>query len=137
MNRFVAKALISLNTFLALTAIAGGRALLAGFQTPPVSLLQGSPFRSYLVPGLVLSVVVGGSAASAAVALVFRLRVAVLANLFAAAAVIIFEVVEVGVIGSPAGPARNMQILYFTLGAAIAALALSVRRTTPPLEPAK
>ena len=48
--------------FVAVTAFAGGAALLAGalspdlatVLSPPVEYLEGSPFDSYLVPGLVL-----------------------------------------------------------------------------------
>ncbi len=112
---------------LALTALGGGIALVAGFQTPPVMLLQGSPFRSYFLPGLALAFLVGGSAAFAVMALAFRHRSALLANLTAAVAVIVFEAVEIATIGSPEGPARNMQILYLSLGITIAAIVIFAR----------
>jgi hypothetical protein len=54
--------------FVALTAIAGGSALIIGSllpQTataiiPPDDYLLGTPFSTYLIPGMVLALVVGG-----------------------------------------------------------------------------
>lgn len=130
-------ALIALDTFLALSAIGGGVALVVGFQTPPISLLDGSPFRDYLFPGLALIFMVGGSATFAAAALIRGLGLAPIANLVAAVAVIIFEVVEITVIGSPAGPARNMQIFYISLGLGIIAIVLFRRSASRPAREAE
>jgi hypothetical protein len=129
-NRTPRMILLVLNGILALTAIGGGSALALGYQTPPVALLQGSPFASYLIPGVALIVLVGGSAGLAFVTLAFRRRSAFLANLAAAAAVVIFEIVEIGIVGSPQGPARTMQILYLSIGALIAATAIFGRGET-------
>jgi uncharacterized membrane protein YeiH len=49
----------------ALTAIGGGIALATGVDKLPAEWLKGTPFRSYLYPGIILTVVVGGSAAAA------------------------------------------------------------------------
>jgi hypothetical protein len=76
-------------------------------------------FNDYTIPGLSLGLIVGGSAAFAAVLLIRR---SPFSTLFAATAGIIimfFEFVEVLVIGSPAGIARNLQIFYFGLGTLI------------------
>ena len=116
--------LIILSFFLALTAIAGGIALLANITPVPLELLQGSPFTTYTIPGLALTVIVGGSGTLAAILLLRKSRFAVL---FAAAAGIIvmfFEFVEMLVIGSPAGVARTLQIFYFGLGTLIVAAAM-------------
>ena len=50
----------------------GGIALAAGLEGEryPVEWLTGTPFSSYLIPGLILSVAVGGSAAAAAVLII-------------------------------------------------------------------
>lgn len=59
--------LICLNAFVALTAIGGGIALVAGLEKGRLSedLLKGTPFNSFLIPGLMLAVMVGGSAVTA------------------------------------------------------------------------
>jgi hypothetical protein len=85
--------------------------LLAGVFTPPVEMLHGSAFDSFLVPGLALAGSVGGSAALALVMLLRRQRWAALASFSAAVAVVGFDIVEILVIGSPKGAPRNMQIL--------------------------
>lgn len=121
-------ALIFLVGFLALTAIAGGIALLAGLNAPPVAMLGGSPFGSYTIPGLALLFVVGGSALVATVMLVRRHPRGVAAAMLAGAVIIGFEIVEVLVIGSPAGVARNLQVFYFVLGGLILLLAVSLTR---------
>src|SRR4051812_32179619 len=62
MKRWVRIVLTSLSAVIGLTAIAGGLALLIGTATatvgsgavPESSFLDGSPFTSYLLPGLVL-----------------------------------------------------------------------------------
>src|SRR4051794_11803542 len=63
------RSLLVLQALVGLTALAGGGALILGtinsrlgtVLTPPVVYLEGSPFSSYLLPGLLLAVVVGGT----------------------------------------------------------------------------
>ena len=64
--------LVVVDAVVGLTAIGGGIALAAGLEGEryPVEWLTGTPFSSYLIPGLILSVAVGGSAAAAAVLIV-------------------------------------------------------------------
>lgn len=128
-------ALIGLLGFLALTAAGGGITLLAGVFTPPLEMLDGSIFSSYLVPGLALCVVVGGTAAWAVVLLWRRQTWSAFASLAAALAVIAFELVEMAVIGSPKGAPRTMQILYCGIGLAIAVLAIASRRSNGGANP--
>lgn len=56
---------------LALNAFGGGYYGMAGAENIPVEWLEGSPFRSYFIPSLILFICVGGSALIAAFA-VFR-----------------------------------------------------------------
>jgi cytochrome c oxidase assembly factor CtaG len=70
-NRYL---LGSLLAFLALNAFAGGCYALAGAEGVPVEWLQGSAFPSYFVPGLILFLVVGGTAVLAATAVLARHR---------------------------------------------------------------
>jgi hypothetical protein len=127
--------LIVLDGFLALTAIGGGIALLAGLYAPPVEMLAGSPFKSYTVPGLALFVLVGGSALVAMMLLIRRHPMASLASAAAGGIIIIFEIVEVLVIGSPPAVSRNLQIFYFAIGGLIMLLAAAnwlVNRSSSP-----
>jgi hypothetical protein len=66
--RICGAALFVANLFIALTAIIGGITLAMGIDKFSAEWLLGTPFRSYLIPGLILSVVVGGSAAVATMA---------------------------------------------------------------------
>ncbi len=123
-NRYLRIALIVLNGFLALTAIAGGVALLTGVMAPPVEMLAGSPFTDYTIPGLALAALVGGGALIAAFLTLRRHPLAPLASAAVGGMIIFFEIVEVFAIGSDPGPARTMQLFYLGLGAVILALAL-------------
>jgi hypothetical protein len=112
-----------LDGFLAVTAAAGGIGLLTGMIAPGVNLLQGSPFTSYTIPGLALLILVGGSALVASGLMLRRHLYGVLVSAIAGVMIIGFEFVEVLVIGSEPGVARNLQLFYFTLGLLIAVLA--------------
>lgn len=72
--------LTAVDAFVAVTAIAGGVALITdpsgGRLGMPLSLLEHSPFESFFVPGVLLAVVVGGSSLLAAVAHLVRARIA-------------------------------------------------------------
>ncbi|MDI6697132.1 MAG: hypothetical protein QME21_18960 [Anaerolineales bacterium] len=114
-----------LTAFLGLTAIAGGVGLLTGVAAPPVEVLAGSPFNDYTLPGLALLFLVGGSGLTAAYLTARRWRYAPLACAAAGAIIVIYEVIEILIIGSPPGIARNLQIFYFTLGVLILLLSFS------------
>lgn len=118
--------LVVLSVFLAVSAVPGGLALLAGFYSPPVEELQGSVFSSFTVPGLALVLLVGGSAALAAVLLLQRNRHALVSAIASGLVVMSFEFVEVLSIGSPHGPPRIMQILYFCVGSALVVVSLAL-----------
>jgi hypothetical protein len=124
LTRSIRILLIVLNFFLGLTAIGGGIQLLIGFYVPPVDLLAGSPFGSYIIPGLALGLIVGGSALFAAVLLIRRNRYAALASAFAGLIIMVFEFVEMMVIGFSGGPQGFMQLLYFGLGVVIVVASL-------------
>jgi hypothetical protein len=116
--------LISLTGFLALTTFLGGIALIANWIAMPVEMLQGSPFSSYLFPGLSLSIIVGGSALVATILLIRKSKFGLLFATASGIIIMFFEFVEVLVIGSPAGVARTLQIIYFGLGTLITIAAL-------------
>ncbi len=118
-KNFLYVALIVLTIFLALTAFAGCIQLVEGTYAPPVEMLHGSVFKDFAIPGLALGLIVGGSAAFAAVLLFRKSKFSILFATTTGIIIMFFEFVEVLVIGSPAGPTRFMQILYFGLGTAI------------------
>ena len=103
LSRIVRLLLIVADAFLALTAIAGGIGLLAGLNRPPVDLLQGSPFSDYTIPGLSLLVIVGGGALLTTVLLLRRHPYATLIAGASGIVIIGFEMIEILIIGSPAG----------------------------------
>lgn len=62
--------------FGAANALAGGHYGLAGAEGVPTEWLEGSPFRDYLIPGLVLFTIVRGGLLLAAIAVFARRRMA-------------------------------------------------------------
>ena len=118
--------LIVLNVFLALTAIPGGFCLLAGIAVPPLDELKGSIFTDYTLPGLALMIIVGGSALLTAILLIRKNKFALLCSAAAGIIIMIFEFVEVLVIGSPTGAGLIMQIIYFVFGIAMVKCSLFV-----------
>jgi hypothetical protein len=107
-----------LDGFLGVTAVLGGLALATNTYTPPIDALSGSPFTSYLIPGLALLVLVGGSAALAATLLARRLASGVAMSGAAGVIILVFEAVELVVIGF-----TGLLAFYVVLGLAIVALA--------------
>lgn len=93
------RALGVLLAFGAINAFAGGYYGLSGAKGVPVEWLDGSPFRSYFIPGLVLLTVVGGSFLTAAVAVFARFRCARPAALAAAVIVTGWLAAQVAIIG--------------------------------------
>lgn len=118
--------LIGMTLFLALTTFLGGIALLTNLIAMPLELLQGSPFKSYTVPGLALAVIASGSALLAAILLLRQSRFALLCANTAGVIIMFFEFVEVLIIGSDAGVARTLQILYFGLGTLIVIVCMGI-----------
>ena len=125
-RKIIQALLILLTGFLAVTGFLGGIGLLAHLNTPPLEMLQGSPFKDYTIPGLSLFMIVGGSALLATWLLVRRSRFALLSATLAGIIIMFFEFVEMLVIGSPVGVARALQVLYVGLGTAIAGVSIGI-----------
>jgi hypothetical protein len=134
-HRILHVVLIVLTSFLALTAFAGGIGLLAEINTPPLDMLAGSPFQNYVVPGLSLFFLVGGSALAAAILVLRRHPRGATVAALSAIMIIGFEVVEVLTIGSPEGIARDLQVFYFGLGFLLLLVALAYRISRPAERP--
>ena len=116
--------LIVLTLFLSLAAFEGGIQLLIGFYTPPVEMLNGSIFKDFTIPGLALGIIVGGSALFTAILLLRKNKFSLLASVTTGVIIMFFEFVEMLAIGSPAGPARFMQIFFFGMGTVIIAASM-------------
>ena len=85
--------------FGAVNAFAGGYYGLAGAEGVPTEWLEGSPFRDYHIPSLILFTVVGGALLFAATAVFGRLRIARRAALAAGVIVLGWITVQVAIIG--------------------------------------
>ena len=119
-----------LEGFGALTAIAGGIALMMGEIQFPLAWLQDTPFSDYTVPGLVLFLVVGGGMLLAVATIFLQREGAVLISMTVGLLMMAFEVVEVASVDSKAGEALAvallLQVFYFVLGLVIFGLATSL-----------
>jgi hypothetical protein len=112
--------LLVVEAFVAVTAFAGGFALVVGAMmpdvsmviTPPMEYLEGSPFSSYLVPGLVLALVLGGIHAIAFALLWRRSAWSRFAGATAGYTALIWIFVQMMII-----PFSFLQAVYFIAGA--------------------
>jgi hypothetical protein len=91
--------LVALLALVGVNALAGGYYAVSGAPGVPVEWLRGTPFQSYLIPGLILFCVVGGSAGFAAWAVVRRPKLARRASIAAGAILLTWIVVQVLIIG--------------------------------------
>lgn len=120
-------ALVVLHGFVAVTALGGGTALVAGavnarlatVLTPPITYLAGSPFSSYLVPGFLLGGVIGGVHLVAAGAQLIRSPYALAWSAAGAFGILIWIFVQMVYI-----PFSLLQLAYFAIGIAQCALVM-------------
>jgi len=137
-SRLARTGLLTTQAFVALTAIAGGAALIIGSllpQTataivPPGDYLDGTPFSSYLIPGMVLGVVVGGLHVAAFVLELSRSNWRALAAATAGFALLIWIFVQMVFI-----PFSFLQAVYFVAGLAeigLVMLVLGITELTAP-----
>jgi hypothetical protein len=118
-NWIVRTTLLALDLFVGLTAVTGGLAILLGTIQLPGEWLHNTPFSGYQVPGMVLAVIVGGSALVGAMALMVRSVWDALASLVAGVILVGWIVSETAMLGLQAG----LQPFYFVIGLLIIALA--------------
>jgi hypothetical protein len=113
--------LLVVQAFVAITAFAGGTALVLGSlnpespvaMVPPQEYLEGSPFPSYVVPGLILGLVLGGIHLLAFLVLLRRDRWAFFFASAAGFTALIWIFVQMVVI-----PFSVLQAVYFVAGLA-------------------
>ena len=121
-------ALAVIEACIGLGAIGGGIALLIGAmgQWLPVAFLQGTPFSDYIIPGLLLTVVVGGGMLLAAATQFIAREWAMLLSAAMGLILIGWEIVEVAIIDRYAQavvPSTVVQqVLFSVLGLVIIGL---------------
>jgi hypothetical protein len=113
--------LIAVELFLALNAIGGSIYAFGGAEGVDREWLDGTPFNDYVIPGVILLVLVGGSLAAAAIALLSRTAWEL--SLAAGAVLISWIVVETLMIGLVSW----MQPATFAIALLIIGLALRLR----------
>jgi hypothetical protein len=120
-QRIARGTLLFVQAFVAVTSLLGGAALVAGSlfdwsDSPmaiPTSYLEGSPFTSFVVPGLALAVVVGGTHVLGFVMVARRMRWAMVASAIAGFGVLVWIFIQMIYI-----PFSFLQLTYFALGIA-------------------
>ena len=123
LRRTVYWALVAVAAFNALSAVAGGIAIvLTSGLGMPLSRLSDSPFTTFVVPGLILSTVVGGTQWLAAVLMLRRVESALFWSAVAGFGMLIWIYVEIGIVGGGAW----LQALYFGTGLLQLILVLSL-----------
>lgn len=68
------RTVVGLHLFNAVSAVGGGIALIVGGLGVPTDLLRHTPFESFVIPGIFLAVVIGGTALLGATALLAHWR---------------------------------------------------------------
>jgi hypothetical protein len=123
----LAKASITVLALLGIGALAGGLALIVGPRGEilplPVSALEGSPFDTYLWPGVILFTVLGLGPLVAVRLAWSRHPLAPVAAFTVGVALLIWIVVEISIIGYSNEP--PLQAVYLVMGLLITGLALA------------
>lgn len=118
----VHRSILATAAFLGVTAVAGGVGLLSGAVSPDLEQLNGSPFGSYTVPGLVLLGI--GLVAFASTVLTYRRHdLGVWLAGIVGALIMAFETVQVMYIDF-----HMLQSAYFALGTLMLLLAALAKR---------
>ena len=117
---------MALDVLLSIGALGGGLVLIVAprgeIMPLPLSALAGSPFDTYLGPGLILFTILGGGPLVAAGLAWARHPLAAPAAVAVGAALLIWVAVEVAIIGYSTEP--PLQAIYLVMGVAITAVAL-------------
>src|SRR5437016_5454698 len=136
-HRTARRALVILDVFAGVAALTGGTMAFTGLlYRAPLEWLDGTPFSDYTVPGLILGVLVGGSALVAAGATIRSAAAGAFASVAAGVLMmgwIVGEYILVPAIrfnfadiGASIQQVTWQQPLYFLVGLAMAVLALRI-----------
>ncbi|MGC5223878.1 hypothetical protein ACPW96_15000 [Micromonospora sp. DT81.3] len=129
MTRWTRRALIVLAYFCAISAVGGGvLGVAADGAGVPLEYLKGTAFTSYLIPGLILGIVIGGTQTLAAITTQRHHPYSHIASTVAGFGMIIWIFVELAITGYV-----WLQTLYLALGIAEIALVLLLMGMLRPL----
>lgn len=120
-------ALVTIDVLVAVLGIGGGIATSTGIDPFPQEWIAGTPFSTYVIPGIILTIVVGGTAALASVGMLRRLRWGPLASSFAGASMIGFLLGEIMILNQPVEPTVT-EMVFFAIGSVMVLLGLIVAR---------
>ncbi len=121
--------LLGPHLFNAVSAVGGGIALVAGGLGVPTVLLRHTRFDSFLVPGIFLAVVIGGSATVGAAALLAHWRRAPVTSA-AAGAVMVAWILGETLLGEGFS---WLQGLYLLTGSILVVASIRLSQATPPV----
>ena len=115
--------MVAVNGFVAVTSVAGGVAMALGLEDENLGLelLAGTPFNTYLWPGIALVGTVGVSAAIATALSVRRHRWSGPASIFAGTVLTGWIGVEIALLEQPGEPTTT-EVVYLTAAAVMALL---------------
>ncbi|MEM8968706.1 MAG: hypothetical protein AAGE93_19980 [Bacteroidota bacterium] len=108
-----------ITAFMALTAIGGGIAIITRVDKFPLAWLRSTLFRSYTIPALILSVIVGGSSLVAAILYFASNPVYPVYAMLAGLIMVGFILVEIRILDQGNPGATRIELFYLTLGAAV------------------
>jgi hypothetical protein len=129
-SHIVVRILVALAVFGALSSLVGAvLAVAANGAGVPIEHLANSPFSSYVVPGLILGMVVGGTQLAAAIALLARHRTALVLSAVAGFGMLIWIFAELAIIRQYSW----LQTVYFSLGALELIIVLALLGIIPAL----
>jgi hypothetical protein len=124
MQRYFQIILGILTSFVALTAIGGGIAILTEIDKFPIEWLDETPFKSYTIPAFLVIILVGGGALLAAINILFKRKNASRYSFISGIILICYIIVEILLLKQiPPGP-TPIEIFYLMLGTIISAIAL-------------
>jgi len=114
--------LLAIELIVGLCAVAGGVALIRGGIKIPIEWLAGTPFHSYVMPGLILFFAVGGSYLAAAYAILGRCQSARFTSQLAGGILAIWVITQIAIIGYLGW----MHLLFLIFGLATLFLSFAV-----------
>ncbi len=126
-------ALFVLDLSVAASAIGGGIAIVAQRDQFPPEWLASTPFHDYLIPGLILAVIVGGSAALAALLVFWRVGAGAPLSVLAGLVMmgwITGELILLQQNSASTSPRSPIEAIYFVLGLAMVVVGVVVWRST-------
>jgi hypothetical protein len=125
-SRIERTAIEAVAIFIAISATAGGVGLILGGLAFPLEWLAGTPFGSYVMPGAILALIVGGSALAATVLMLQKNPFAVPVALLAGAIQVGWIIGELLLVGTRGDVMAWLQAIYFVAGLIVAVLAAHI-----------